>query len=179
VPTVVTHAFVGAALSTLGPRARRGARLGAAAAALSALPDLDVVAFSLGIPYAHPLGHRGFSHSLLFAALAGLAAGLLLFRRRRLRSVSWWQVVLLLALVTASHGFLDAFTDGGRGVGFLIPWSNQRFFFPWRPLAVSPIGVSGLTGARMTRVLGDELLWVWAPTVVLAAAWRLHRRGSR
>ena len=36
------------------------------------LPDLDVIGFKLGIRYADLLGHRGFSHSLLFALLMGL-----------------------------------------------------------------------------------------------------------
>jgi inner membrane protein len=36
------------------------------------LPDLDVVTFKLGIPYASPWGHRGISHSLLLALLAAL-----------------------------------------------------------------------------------------------------------
>lgn len=33
------------------------------------LPDFDVISFKLGIAYEHPLGHRGFTHSILFAFL--------------------------------------------------------------------------------------------------------------
>lgn len=33
------------------------------------LPDFDVVSFQLEIPYLHPLGHRGFTHSIVFALL--------------------------------------------------------------------------------------------------------------
>lgn len=33
------------------------------------LPDFDVIAFNFGIAYEHPLGHRGFTHSLIFALL--------------------------------------------------------------------------------------------------------------
>ena len=43
------------------------------AAILSAiLPDFDIIAFKLGIDYQHPLGHRGFTHSILFAMLWAL-----------------------------------------------------------------------------------------------------------
>ncbi|GAA4893686.1 hypothetical protein GCM10023311_17840 [Flaviramulus aquimarinus] len=35
------------------------------------LPDFDVVSFKLGIPYEHPLGHRGFSHSIVFSVIWG------------------------------------------------------------------------------------------------------------
>jgi membrane-bound metal-dependent hydrolase YbcI (DUF457 family) len=31
-------------------------------------------------------------------------------------------------------------TNGGRGVGFFIPFSNRRYFLPFRPIRVSPIG---------------------------------------
>jgi hypothetical protein len=46
-------------------------------AALAMAPDLDVWAFRLGIPYQAPLGHRGFTHSLAFALVAGATAALL------------------------------------------------------------------------------------------------------
>src|SRR5438552_1401072 len=39
---------------------------------LSALPDVDVVAFLLGIPYGAPFGPRGAIHSLAIALLVGI-----------------------------------------------------------------------------------------------------------
>jgi membrane-bound metal-dependent hydrolase YbcI (DUF457 family) len=33
------------------------------------LPDVDVIGLIVGIPYEHVMGHRGFSHSLLFAVM--------------------------------------------------------------------------------------------------------------
>ena len=39
----------------------------------------------------------------------------------------------------ASHGVLDALTDGGPGVAFLAPFDDTRYFFPWRPIRVSPL----------------------------------------
>ena len=47
------------------------------------LPDLDVIAFNFGIPYAHPLGHRGFTHSIAFAVLWGLIIALLLRKQKK------------------------------------------------------------------------------------------------
>ena len=49
---------------------------------------------------------------------------------------------LSLFMATASHGVLDAMTDGGSGVAFLAPFDDTRYFLPWRPIPVSPIGVS-------------------------------------
>jgi membrane-bound metal-dependent hydrolase YbcI (DUF457 family) len=40
--------------------------------ACSVVPDLDVIGFRLGIHYGDFWGHRGFTHSLLFAALLAL-----------------------------------------------------------------------------------------------------------
>jgi inner membrane protein len=45
-----------------------------ALSAVSLAPDLDVVAFKLGIPYDATWGHRGAAHSVGFAALVGAVA---------------------------------------------------------------------------------------------------------
>jgi inner membrane protein len=123
--------------------------------ALSLLPDADVIGFALGVPYAAPFGHRGAAHSLFVAAIAGLLIGLLARR-------AWLGAGA--ALVVASHGLLDTLTDGGLGVALLWPFSTQRFFAPWRPLPVAPIGVR-LLGAYGLHVMLVELAW-FAPLVV-------------
>src|SRR5678815_3579050 len=69
--------------------------------------------------------------------------------------------------VTASHGLLDALTNGGRGIGFFAPFSNHRYFFPWRPIQVSPIGV-GFFSPRGLRVLASEAGWIWVPSAIIA-----------
>ena len=71
-PTVFSHAAAPLALGLGLGRTTVPRRLLAVGVVAAALPDLDVVTFSFGIPYAADLGHRGFSHSLAFAALVGL-----------------------------------------------------------------------------------------------------------
>jgi inner membrane protein len=137
--------------------------------ALSLLPDVDVIAFALRIPYAAPWGHRGATHSLAFAVLVGLVAALVLRLGR-------WPVLrtsLLVTAVVASHGIVDAFTDGGLGTALLWPLSNQRFFAPWRPIPVAPIGLRFLS-ARGLRVAAVELV-LFAP-FFLYALWPRRRR---
>ena len=165
-PTILTHAVVASALAPLAPRGVNRTRLVLALCALAVLPDLDVVAFRLGIPYAHPLGHRGLSHSLLFAAVLAALVARFEFRTRR--------VFALLFAAIASHGILDAFTDGGLGVGFLSPFSNQRFFAPWRPLPVSPIGFHG----SVLPILAAEIVYLWVPALAFACG-ALVARGRR
>jgi len=140
----------------------------------SMLPDADVLGFRFGVSYGDMLGHRGLTHSLLFAALLSIAVTASLSRERWRRSRL--PIAFFLFVVTASHGVLDALTNGGLGIAFLAPFSDQRFFFPVRPIAVSPIGTAFFS-ARGWSVLQSEMLWVWLPALVLAAvgiARRIH-----
>ncbi len=77
--------------------------------------------------------------------------------------------------MTASHGLLDAFTNGGQGVGFFLPFDTRRYFFPWHPIQVSPIGFAFFSERGMS-VLLSEMLWVWLPTAALVAPVLLYRR---
>ncbi|MGH0030673.1 MAG: metal-dependent hydrolase [Myxococcota bacterium] len=174
--TLFTHAFTAGALVACAPAGLPRRRLLLAAAALSVLPDLDVAGFPLGVAYGHPFGHRGFTHSLLFAALVAPLATRWVLPGARLASRPWRRVTLVLFLATASHGVLDAFTDGGLGVGFLLPFDETRYFAPLRPLRVSPIGVDAFLQGRVLPILRSEILWVWAPAVASVAAWKLARR---
>jgi inner membrane protein len=79
--------------------------------------------------------------------------------------------------VTASHGLLDAFTNGGRGIAFLAPFSSQRFFFPWRPIQVSPIGV-GFFSSRGLTVLQSELRWILLPSAIIALIARIAMKPA-
>ena len=42
----------------------------------------------------------------------------------------------------ASHALLDAMTNGGLGVAVYWPFSLKRIFLPFKPIQVSPIGIS-------------------------------------
>ena len=140
------------------------------------LPDIDVIAFSFGIPYEAMFGHRGVTHSIAFAVATGLVAA-----NANALGVGRWRLGVLwawFAAVTASHGVLDAMTNGGRGIAFFAPFSDHRYFFPWRPIQVSPIGV-GFFSPRGVRALASEALWIWLPSAIIAASARvlahLHR----
>jgi inner membrane protein len=121
--------------------------------ALSLLPDADVLSFRLGIPYAAPFGHRGFTHSLFFAVLLGV---LVIWTRRRLQSPAWG-AGLLAMLVVASHPLLDTMTDGGLGCALFWPFSNARYFAPFTPIPVAPLG-RDLLSLKGLQVAAVELL---------------------
>ena len=151
--------------SDLGALGRRAAVRHAA--------DLDVVGFALGVRYRRSAGHRGLSHSLVFAAIVATAFLFGLGPCPR-RAAVWW----FLFLCTASHGVLDAATDGGLGVAFFSPFSNKRYFWPWRPIRVAPIGLTRIFSERGMAVLQTELVWIWLPCAVLMLA-RHARLGRR
>lgn len=167
-PTIFTHPAI-ALTGTCFPRMPRVVyALGAIA---TILPDCDVIAFKLGIPYESTFGHRGFSHSILFAFLVALLFTFLARTTSRLTTFAF------LFLCAISHPLLDALTNGGLGVALFSPWSNVRYFAPWRPIRVSAIGPRFFS-ARGLATLASELVWVWIPCVAIAllGKYLAHRK---
>ncbi len=165
-PTILSHPAVAIAARPYFRRPFPGSLL-VVGAICSSLPDADVGAFGLGIPYEHPLGHRGVTHSLLFAV--AFSAFATFAYRRLVRTPPPTAVVFTFLLIClASHGVLDAMTDGGKGIGFFIPFDNRRYFLPFRPIHVSPIGFD-LAG----DVLWSEIKWVWFPALLI---WLIGKR---
>ncbi len=178
-PTLLTHNVVAAASGKIFFPKRLNGRFLALSVLCSGLPDLDVVGFFFGIQYGDVLGHRGFSHSLMFAFILAIIVVMNEFKETRIFSGSWWRLAAYFFLLTASHGVLDAFTDGGLGIAFFSPFDNTRYFFPWTPLHVSPIGLLGFFTEYGGRALWSEFLWVCLPLLFLVlSAIILRRRAS-
>jgi len=174
-PTVMSHAVAAWALGTAFRRPGWPGRLWWAGAVCAVVPDADALGLWLGVPFGSMLGHRGLTHSLAFAVvLAAIVTPVVAPREMRIRAV------LYLFLATASHGALDAMTDGGIGVAFFAPFDPGRYYLPWRPIAVSPIGVRRFITARGLTVLESEAVWVWLPSATFAAtAWSITRARER
>ncbi len=173
--TLLTHALLGASLGQAAkPRSLKGAGFWIIAAFCSMLPDIDVIGFRMGVRYGALWGHRGMTHSLFFAAiLASLVAFAL---SRNLRQGT--KTGLLLFVIVASHGVLDAMTNGGLGVAFFSPFDTRRYFLPWMPIAVSPIGIGRAFSTRSLHILWTEMVWLWAPIAVLTILLWLVRRPN-
>ena len=140
----------------------------------SVLPDLDVIGFLFGIEYGDLWGHRGLTHSVLFAAL--LAGILVALWYRGKPAIARTGLFLYFFLCTASHGVLDAMTDGGLGVAFFSPFDTTRYFFPVRPVLVSPIGINEFFNVYGVRVLASEAAWIWLPSLALFMLLRAIQR---
>src|SRR5260370_14114810 len=173
-----SHAVAALSIGTFFYRAGIPKHIWLTGALCSVVPDLDVIGFRFGIRYEDFWGHRGFTHSLIFAAVLSTVVVGLAFRRG-LPSVNRSCMLTYFFLATASHGLLDAMTDGGLGVAFFSPLDNRRYFLPWTPIHVSPIGVRRFFTGRGLAVLQSELLCIWLPAPLLAlSAWLMCLRAA-
>lgn len=174
--SVFTHAFVALAAGKVYADEDAPARFWVLSAACAVLPDADVLGFAFGVAYGDTFGHRGFTHSLVFALLLAAAVVAVFFREGRRNRAA---LVAYFFLVTISHALLDMLTDGGLGVALFAPFGGGRYFFPFRPVEVSPIGVGSFFSEWGLRVILSELLWVWAPAVLCVLLALVIRRARR
>ncbi len=173
-----THIVATGAIAAFFHRPRVPWHLWLAGAALALAPDLDVIGQRYGVKYADLLGHRGLSHSLLTAAVfSGLFV--MVFYRDGAGPLRAKRVWLFLFLAMASHGVLDALTKGGLGIAFFAPFSPKRYFFPTRPLEVSPLNIRPFLTSRGLAILINEMRWVWAPSIGLAVTVLMLRSWLR
>lgn len=170
-PSIFPHAVVPIAAS-LGLSKVINCRLLVLSAFCAILPDFDTLAFKFGILYSSQWGHRGFVHSITFSVCVAIVA---MCFSRQLKNKAWL-VGLMVFLATVSHPLLDMCTNGGLGVALYRPYSNERVFFDFRPIAVSPISVSRFFTERGFRVMKSEFLWVWLPSIILLFTLRGMRR---
>ena len=97
----------------------------------SILPDLDVLGFYTGVPYESMLGHREFTHSILFAIIWTY------LKSKTICRYSFSLALSVLLTCRLSHEIIDALTTGGRSIEFFIPNTGEIFFFPSRFIKVS------------------------------------------
>ena len=130
---------------------------------ISIWPDVDVVAFALGIPYSAPFGHRGATHSIAAALLVGLAS----YFFARWRKLPVRRTVGMATAVAVSHGLLDTMTyGGGYGCALLWPFSDERFWAPVRFIPIAPIGMFMFSPRGLHVVLAELVIfapfWIYA-----------------
>ncbi|MBT3331827.1 MAG: metal-dependent hydrolase [Rhodospirillaceae bacterium] len=177
--TIMTHAAVGLTLGyALGP-ARRSGRYWLACALLPVIPDADVIGLPMGIAYGDLLGHRGLSHSLTFAIVLGLVTAFYVARLEKREGREMRHLAVLFVVLIASHGLMDMLTNGGLGIALFSPFITERFFWDWRPILVSPIGLKNFISPWGLAVVIQELRWFGAPAALLIAATLIYRYMAR
>ncbi|MBF0371906.1 MAG: metal-dependent hydrolase, partial [Alphaproteobacteria bacterium] len=154
-----THAVLGATIARAGFHHRLGWRGMAVGAVVAMSPDLDIVAGWLGGTLAEWEHHRGVTHSVFVAALAGPLIGRVLAARSPPMRRDW---MALCFLALASHGLLDMMTS--YGTQLLAPLSRHRFAID--ALAVIDLGFTSILLlsliSRRAALAGLGLAWVYA-----------------
>ncbi|WP_394781753.1 metal-dependent hydrolase [Undibacterium sp.] len=168
--TIISHAVIPLSLGLVLNRSKYPWRLIVVGMLCAMLPDLDVLTFKFGIAYDSPFGHRGFTHSLAFAAVVATTFAAF----AKYLGADKFSVFGFVFIAAASHGVLDAMTTGGLGVEFFWPFSQQRYFFPEQFIQVSPIGLHNFMTARGLEVIQSELLTIWLPCAVLVCAIKFY-----
>ncbi len=157
----LTQIVLGAAVG----EAVAGRKLGAKAALWGAiggtLPDLDVFLRFFYDPLDGALAHRGFSHSLLFALLAGPILGWISHKlSKEKHNFKMWTLLWFLSIVT--HPMLDMFTN--YGTQFLWPFSPRIAFntvFVIDPLYTIPFMAFLIGALVMKRESKRRRIWNW------------------
>src|SRR6185295_8644524 len=111
---------------------------------------------------------------LTFAALLGIAVTYFIFPENRGSPRRFWKLAAFFAFITATHGLLDMITDGGMGVAIFSPFTLKRWFFPWTPVFVSPIGLRDLLSIYGAVVILSELKYIWLPFWTVAGGVLLY-----
>lgn len=179
------HAAAAVAFSQAGITKPMTWRLLLAGVVLSILPDADSIGFLFGVPYGSFWGHRGFSHSIVFALLIAVLTQQLCFNKHKTRTEAY-RIILFLFFSCVSHTVLDAMTTGGLGVAFFSPFNNERYFFPFRPIKVSPISVKAFFNGQGWKVIRSEVIWIGIPVLAILVVsglvrmvLYLRRRGNQ
>ena len=183
----VTQMLFGATLAQAGFRRRLGRRSVVAGAAVALVPDLDIAILWTSGPFPYWVHHRGLTHSIFFAALAGPVFGWLLhwFAAPKAdasgrSTLPAWMWLAILALAT--HPVLDVFTSYGTQI--LWPLTTHRFAIDALPI-IDPV-YSGMliiallvgvfAGRRMGLAQAAGQTALMAVTAYTLIGWALNEQ---
>ena len=160
-PTPLTHGFVAIAAGKTFIWRKMPLRFFVLAGVCSALPDLDTMGLRFGVPYEHALGHRGFFHSLPFAALLSVIVVTAAFTTIKVFSRRWWGLCAFFFL-TSVIVYLSYARSGSSG--------PRRAYY----LTSLVLFVAALLSKPMAVTLPFVLLLIdWYPIERLTAStWR-------
>jgi len=152
----ITQAALGAAVAEAGLGRRLGNKAILWGAVLGTLPDLDILAYPFLDEASRIVWHRGWSHSLLTAALASVPVGLLIGRiHGPVYKIGW--LALVVFLIFATHALIDCFNVYGTQI--LWPFSREpvgfHMMFVVDPLYTLPLLIGLWFASR--RPAGDRL----------------------
>lgn len=169
-PTTLTHAIPAIAVGLGLGKNYISKRLIFTGAFIANIPDLDLIGPRFyGIEFDSIYGHRGYTHSILFALVLAFIFSLFFLKS------DFKKAFLFLTFCTLSHGILDAFTEGGLGITFFWPFLDDRYYAFVQPIINVGISFRGLYAtAQGLPIFISEIIWVWLPFALLGLALRFN-----
>jgi hypothetical protein len=115
----------------------------------SIVPDLDVIGFRFGIRYGDFWGHRGFAHSLFFAALLALVIVVLGFRHgvTGMHALTLW---LYLFLATCGPQLI-VYVVSGKNSRIPSAFSEPKSKHVNKCVIASPLECGGRGGIQVAH----------------------------
>lgn len=123
----LTHVAIGACIGEAFAGKKIGKKAMLMGAAAQSLPDIDFIATLWLDPVQDLVGHRGFTHSILFSLLAIPVLSWMAEKLERKNILSFMRWNYFFAIELFTHLFLDAFN--AYGVGWFEPFHHVRISF--------------------------------------------------
>jgi inner membrane protein len=177
VPSTLSHAALAIAAGTVFSSRPKPRYFWPVSIACAIIADIDLVLFLCGVLYDHFFGHRGFFHSIFFGLLVGIVATKYVSSFQQEPPGAWIRYLALFFLLSVSHGFLDALSNGSVGVALFSPFDPTRYFFPWQPISMVRAKVFLTTWSF--AAIRSELFWVWIPCFFVVGFTILVRTVGR
>ncbi len=139
------------------------------------IPDIDFIASFWMDTAEDLLAHRGFTHSILFALLIVPVFALTAEKIHRPHNISFKRWILFFAAEVFLHLFLDGFNN--YGIGWLVPFSNQRFSFNMLYVADLFFSIWPAIALLLLIVLHRFHRWrsvIWKTGLLLPALYLLY-----
>lgn len=134
------------------------------------IPDIDALGFFMHLRYSSVFGHRGLTHSILFAGLFPLAILFLFYRNNSLNKKQKFRLYLLFFIATVSHCAVDGLTSGGKGIAYFFPFYNKRIFLPYHPIGGENAGQVKSVSEWLWQIVRYEMLWLGMPSLLMVIA---------
>jgi inner membrane protein len=166
----VTHLALGVCTAEIWLGHRGGKKILLYGAIAQVLPDIDTLP-ALYLPADRSLLiHRGFTHSLFFAFLAGLCLAAIVYNVFRQRGITFVTLFLFFCFQLTLHDLLDVCNS--YGTGLLEPFSHQRFSVNLLYVADPFFTVWLLIGSAVlvfrSKVYPYRKKWAWATLAISA-----------
>ena len=154
----ITHIALGACIGELFVGRKVGKKAMLWGAVAQSFPDIDFITGFWMDTTDELLAHRGFTHSLLFAALLTPILALLAEKWHRPHNISLGRWTLFFGTEILLHIFLDAFN--AYGTAWFEPFSHIRFSFH-------------------TLFVAEPLFSIWIGIAFVALLFKMNRKKRK